>query len=118
MFEQKPGYLLAKVTGDADSLEISRQYWAEVLMEVEKRQPKALLVWEDLQTMVSTPEVFILVNELCEYIQYKHIKVAYLDTQLDQLDRNKLGEMVATNRGFCARVCSKFEDAERWLLQN
>lgn len=117
IFEQKPGYLFAKVTGDTDSLEISRQFWKEIATEVGRRQPKNLLVWEDFKTMVSTQELFTLVSEICEYQEFHHIRIAFVDEHFEQFNRNKLGEMIATNRGFCCRVCSGFDEAEQWILK-
>ncbi|KAA9345861.1 hypothetical protein [Adhaeribacter soli] len=114
-FENKPGYLLAKVSGEADSLEIPRQFWKEITAEVDKRKPMSLLVWEDFQTMVSTQELFTLVSELCEYKQFQGLRVAFVDEHFEQLNRNKLGEMIATNRGFTCWVCARLEEAEQWL---
>jgi hypothetical protein len=116
-FIQKPGYLLAKVTGETDSLEISHQYWIEIITEIEKYQPKKLMVWENFKTDISTLELFTLVKEICNYQQFLHIRIAFVDEHLDQYDRNKLGEMIATNRGFTCRVFSSFEEAESWLLK-
>ena len=117
-FENKPGYLLAKVSGGTDSLEISRRFWKEIAAEVDKRKPTCLLVWEDFQTMVSTQELFTLVSELFEYKQFQILRVAFVDEHFEQLDRNKLGEMIATNRGFTCRVCSRREEAEQWLQKS
>jgi len=117
-FEQNENYLLAKVTGDEDSLEISRRFWIEITDEVGRVQPKGLLVWEDFRNMISTQELFILVSEVCEFKQFQHLRIAFVDEHFEQFDRNKLGEMIATNRGFTCRVCSRFEEAEEWLLKS
>jgi hypothetical protein len=113
--EDNPGYLLASVSGEADSLEIPRRFWKGITAEVDKRKPMSLLVWEDFQTMVSTQELFTLVSKRCEYKQFQGLRVAFVDEHFEQLDRNKLGKMIATNRGFTCRVCYRLEEAEQWL---
>jgi hypothetical protein len=117
-FEQKPGYLFASVTGDTDSMEISQRYWTEIAAEIEKSQPKKLMVWESFNTNISTQELFTLVSEICKFQQFLHIRVAFVDEHLDQYDRNKLGEMIATNRGFCCRVFTSIHETEHWLLKD
>ncbi|RYF85731.1 MAG: hypothetical protein EOO03_12845, partial [Chitinophagaceae bacterium] len=96
-FEPRPDYLLARVSGTAASLSTSRAYWNDIAREVGSRQAKRLLVWEDFDGMISTQDTFILVNELCRLKSLVTLRLALLDEYLDQLDRNKLGEMIANN---------------------
>ena len=60
-FEQKPGYLFASVTGDIDSMEISQRYWTEIAAEIEKSQPKKLMVWESFNTNISTAQYTVTI---------------------------------------------------------
>src|SRR5688572_23623668 len=105
-FENHPDYLIARVSGEKVSLEIYRQYWADIVEEVLKVSPKGLLVWEDFAETISTQDTFTLVSELCQLTQFLHLRIAFLDEHIDQLDRNKLGGMIAANRGFTCRICS------------
>jgi len=47
-FEYKTDYLCAQVSGDKDSLEISRQYWREIADECKRTKCKKLLIVEDI----------------------------------------------------------------------
>ena len=115
-YEERPQYLLARVSGSSASLATSREYWNEIARQAARTGAKRLLVWEDFEGMISTQDTFTLVRELCQLKDLISLKLVVVDEHLDQLDRNKLGEMIANNNGLTCRVFANFEEAEHWLL--
>lgn len=114
-FEERPGYLLAHVTGPADSLDVSLSYWQEIVEEVTRLQVTRLLVVEDFPNDVSTLEMLRVVNYLVS-LGLRHIHTAFVDVRHDQLARNLLGELVVVAHGLPAKVFASVEQGERWLL--
>ena len=114
-FEHRPQYLYARVTGEKDSYEISRQYWQEIADECKKSGIKKVLIEEDLKENVSMSEMYRLASELPQ-LGFFGIRVAFVDLQDEQHQLNQFGETVATNRGLFSRVFNNFAEAEKWLL--
>ena len=117
-FEARPDYCLATVSGELWKLDVTRQYWAEIIAHATSTQPKRLMLHEITEQPLSTQDTFALVTELCEHTQFLPLRIAVLDKNPAHLNRNKLAEMIATNRGFTVRVFSDQELAETWLLAN
>ena len=117
-FELTPTYLLARVKGKKASLTVAKSYWADIIKEATARKPERLLIWEDFPDALSTQETFELVSELCQYTQFLSLRIAFLDEHISQLDRNKLGGMIASNRGFTCCIFTDLAEAEKWLMQS
>lgn len=115
-FQERAEYCFAKIEGDLSALETARDYWQEIVNEVTRLEPKRLLIWEETSEPLSTQDTFALVSELSLLTQFLTLRIALLDENKPHLDRNKLGEMIATNRGFTCRVFSDMQDAESWLM--
>jgi hypothetical protein len=115
-FEQRDGYLYARVEGPTDSYEVSNAYWKEVSEECEKRQTRKLLLDERLDSpMQSMTEVFQGASER-SYMGLSGIKIAFVDIKADHHEFNLFGELVATNRGLFCKVFNDIIAGERWLL--
>ncbi len=114
-FEQHPQYLLARVSGPEDSLEVSVAYWQEVAAEAIRQGVRRLLVVENFPNNGETADLMALGRFLAE-LGLQEIRIAFVDEQPDHLDRNRIGELVAVNRGLRGKVFDNFADAERWLL--
>lgn len=118
-YDDRPNYLLARVQGTTDSLEVSISFWQEIAQEATERQVKRLLVHESFRNNVSAIDILEVgqfLGELAEMLDLRSIKIAFVDERLEQLDRNRLGELVAVNRGLRGKVFADFAEAERWLL--
>lgn len=113
-FEPRPHYLVARVSGEADSVAISLAYWAEVAAECRARGMARVLVIEELKQKPTPFEVFEVASRLRE-VGMGGIVIAFVDTDLDQLPENLFGETVATNRGLVGKVFNSVADAEAWL---
>jgi len=115
-FEQREGYLYARVEGPFDSYEISNAYWQEVAEECQKTQNRKLLLDERLDSvMPSMTEVFQGASERC-HMGLAGIKIAFVDSLSDHHEFNLFGELVATNRGLYCKVFNNLKQGENWLL--
>ena len=115
-FEPRKNYLVATVSGDADSVAVSLAYWAEVAAECRKRGAARVLVIETMKQKPTAFEVFEVASRLREVgMGGIVIAIAFVDTELDQLPENLFGETVATNRGILGKVFNRVPDAEAWL---
>ena len=114
-FEHRSQYLYVYVSGNHDSYEISRRYWLEVADECNNTGYKKVLIEEDIEESVSIPEVYQLACELPQ-MGFQGVRVAFYDRFAEHADLNQFGELVATNRGFLARVFNDLKEAEKWLL--
>lgn len=114
-FDERPGYLLARVAGPEDSLEVSVSFWQEIAAEADRRKSTHLLVWENFPNNVDTIDMMRVATFLTE-LGFADIRIAFLDERHEQLDRNRFGELVAVNRGLRGKVFADFAEAESWLL--
>jgi hypothetical protein len=114
-FEQRPQYLLARVSGPEDSLEVSVAYWQQVAAEAIGRKAQRLMVVENFPNNGETADVMALGRFLAE-LGLQNIRIAFVDEQSDHLDRNRVGELVAVNRGLRGKVFADFAEGEQWLL--
>jgi hypothetical protein len=115
VFEYRPEYLYAFVTGEKDSYEISKQYWQEIAGECKNAGYKRVLIEEDIEQNVSMSDMYQFCAEIPN-LGFFGIRVAFVDRKQDQQQLNQFGETVATNRGLLSRVFNNFEDGEKWLL--
>ena len=115
VFEYRPEYLYAFVTGEKDSYEISKRYWQEIADECKKAGFKKVLIEEDIAENVSMSDMYQFCAEIPQ-LGFFGVRVAFVDRKQDQQQLNQFGETVATNRGLLSRVFNNFQDGEKWLL--
>lgn len=113
-FEDR-GYLYAFVSGEKDSLEISRSFWTEIAAECQAQHQRKLLVEEDFKTQVSLSDLFLLMSELSQ-LAFPGLKVAFVDRQFNQHSENQFGIDMARKLGVDCGVFFSVSDAEKWLL--
>jgi hypothetical protein len=115
-FEVRPDYLYAYVKGEKDSYEISKAYWQAISDECARNSVQKVLVDEDLaEPLPSMTDVFQGAAER-SLMGLAGLKIAFVDRQIDHLEQNRFGELVATNRGLFCKVFSDFREAEAWLV--
>lgn len=114
-FDAQPEYLSAYVSGEKDSLEISRQFWREIADECRRVECKKLLIVEDIEEAVSEADVYLIASEIPQL--FYGVRVAFVDVHLDHKSLNEFGEIVAVNRGVSGRIFNDVETAKRWLLK-
>jgi hypothetical protein len=114
VFEDRPGYLYAKVSGPRDNREISIAYWTLVAEEVQRRKARKLMVVEALGEREGEHEVPFMVDALIE-MGLDKIQVAFVVNRIDILGAMEHGEILALERGANGRVFGNATVAERWL---
>ena len=114
-FQRKDDYLYAHVTGEKDSLQISRQYWHEIADECKRLKSSKLLVVEDIMEAVSMMEMYQIASEIPQ-MGFYGVRMAFVDRQIGQKELNQFGEIVATNRGIYGKIFNDVAEAEKWLL--
>lgn len=114
-FEHRPKYLYAFVSGEDDSLDITRSYWQQMLEECRQHGFDKLLVEENLEGSLSMQEVYEFASEYA-HMGFRDILVAFVDRHAAHQQLNRFGELVATNRGGRIRVFDSVSDAKQWLL--
>ena len=114
VFEDRPGYLYAHVSGPRDNRDISIAYWTLVAEQVRLRKARKLMVVESLGQREGEHEVPFMVDALIE-MGLDQIPVAFVVTRIDILGAMEHGEILAIERGANGRVFGNATVAERWL---
>ncbi len=113
-FEERPDYLVARVSGPKDTLPTALAFWREIADECRRCHYQRLLIIEDIAGNLSTAEIFQLASQLPE-MGLRGITTAFVDLQPEQLSDNLFGETVAANRGLFGKVFDNVAAAEQWL---
>lgn len=116
-FERRPAYLYARVAGQEDSYEISRQFWQEIADECRRLDCKKVLIVEEIVMEAPLHDVYQLASEL-PHMGFRGVKVAFVDRLAEDRQINEFGALVATNRGFHGQIFNDFDEAEKWLLRD
>lgn len=112
-FEDRDGYLFARVDGPEDTYDVSVAYWTEVEAECRRRGAKRLLVLEALEGNAEPVEMEQVVDALIA-MGFRDIRVAYVDATEDAVLMVS-AEIRATEAGLVGRVFRRVDEAERWL---
>ena len=112
--EEKPDYLVARLTGAGAPCEASQQF--ESIAEHCKRanEDKLLIDTTGYDVKVSTVDRFLLGERLGIFARHK-IKVAFV-CRPEQVDPQKFGALVARNRGVSVETFTDYHAAVNWLL--
>ncbi len=115
IYDDRPDYLLARVEGLTDSLEVSIAFWQEIALEVYARKPRRLLVHESFRNSLSAPDMVDLAAFITD-VGFQNIRLAFVDSQREQLPDNRIAEEVLLSHGLIVKVFADLGEAERWLL--
>ena len=113
-FEDRDGYLLARVDGPEDTFEVSIAYWTEIVAECTARAAKRLLVVENLQGNAVPAEMEQVVEALIG-LGLHDLRVAFVDATEDA-ELLVAAEFRVWQAGLSGRVFRRFDEAEAWLL--
>jgi hypothetical protein len=114
-FENRNNYLYAFFSGKRDTLRDTIKFWQCAIDECNKYAHKKLLIEQDLPNPLSTMNTYQLIEAILK-MPITHIKVAFIDRDVEQIDTDLFGETVAVNRGGMGRVFTNLSDAEAWLI--
>lgn len=117
-FEDRGDYLFARVEGEKDSYEISRQFWKDIADKCAELSPKRLFIEEDIREQLPTiADTYQGASER-PHMGLSNVKIAFFDTHPEQHEQNQFGELVARNRGINVRVFIDRDEALSWLLSD
>lgn len=114
VFEDRPGYLYAHVTGPRDNEQISLAYWSAIVEEIRKRNSRKLMVVENLGDFEGPRDLASMLDALIA-MGLDRIQVAFVVGRVDLLGLMQHGEILAMERGANGRVFDSTAIAERWL---
>ena len=114
VFEDRPGYLYAHVSGPRDSEQISLAYWSAIVEEIRRRNSLKLMVVENLGDYDGPRDLPAMLDALFA-MGLDRLPVAFVVGRVDLLALMQHGEILAIERGANARVCDSAAVAERWL---
>lgn len=114
VFEDRPGYLHARVTGPRDSEQISLAYWSAIVEEIRQRNARKLMVVENLGDYEGSRDLASMLDALIA-MGLDRIQIAFVVGRVDMLGLMQHGEILAIERGANARVFDNPSIAERWL---
>jgi len=114
VFEDRPGYLYAHVTGPRDNEQISLAYWSAIVEEIRRRNSRKLMVVENLGDFEGPRDLAAMLDALIA-MGLDRIQVAFVVGRVDLLGLMQHGEILAMERGANGRVFDSTAIAERWL---
>jgi DNA-binding response OmpR family regulator len=102
-------------TGDLD-MKASKEGLAQIAAAgTDLRDYKVLIDLRDVNSKLSTADIYELAYELADYGETFRRKTAVLARPDEDLDQAKFFEDAAQNRGFKVKTFTVFEDAVLWL---
>ena len=113
--EQMHGYLVAKFIGSGAPGEASAQF-ESIAKDCVRTKNNKLLIDGTRYDVNPSPFDRFLMGERLQVFARHRIKVAFF-SRPDQLDRQKLGVLVAQNRGVNVDRFTDLQAAEEWLLK-
>lgn len=117
-YEDRKDYLYAFVNGKEDSLNVSISFLTKVALKCSEMKHDKLLIVENFETNVNMHDMFTL-GELVAKLTIKYrIKIAFIDEEDTQFERNQFGELISQNRGARFKIFNSIENAEAWLLED
>lgn len=108
-------YLLARVEGLHDNLEITVSYWAMVLDECTRRGAKRLLVVENLIEASMDTNAQETFERLLALGIDKSIRVAFVDRNESNWAFQEYVTLLAREQGIVVRIFAQQRDAVTWL---
>jgi hypothetical protein len=115
--EERPGYLLARFTGDGEVADICKKFSLIAERCKDANIHRLLLDWVGPYEDASVWESYLLGKGAQIFIPYR-LKIASVSQSTDLDPQNLgLGELVARNRGVDVRAFTDIKEAEEWLLE-
>ena len=114
VFEDRPGFLFARVTGPRDSFAISVAYWNRIAVECERRGSRKVLVVEELGDHEGERDLPAIVDRILG-MGFEQRQIAFVVGRVELLAHMEHGEILALERGAHGRVFASIEMAEHWL---
>jgi hypothetical protein len=113
-FEERDGYLYARVEADTMTRESAVMYLREIAGKCTELGRDRLLVERHVAGLLSITDLFFIGQELAEMMRGR--KVAFVNSNSTHEQALNFGLMVGTNRGAQFQMFPTLAAAEKWLL--
>ncbi len=114
-FDAGRSMLRAHVTGVNGTFETSLGYWLEIAAEVRRVGPESLLVVDDMSGEVPPAEQLARLVEELMHQGFEGVRVAYVESDPEQIPEVEVAELHARERGYAFRVFGDEASARVWL---
>ena len=114
-YHRQGSLLRAHVTGINGTLETTLACWMALAEEVRRDRPRSLLVVDDMEGDPPPPEQLAQFVQAMVGLGFEGVRVAYVEAHAQQIPEVELGEILAREQGFDARVFGSETDASLWL---
>ncbi|MFP7721456.1 hypothetical protein [Lysobacter sp. A3-1-A15] len=108
-------HLHVRVVGHKDDLATTVACWRDFAAEVRRTGAVTLLVEDDLQGPPLAPEDMPAFMEAMKGEGLAEVRIAYVEAIAQRIGQVEVGEILARELGFVARVFASRMDAEMWL---
>ncbi|MBB1089153.1 hypothetical protein H4F99_11740 [Lysobacter sp. SG-8] len=114
-YEHHAGTLSARVSGVNGLLSTTLAYWQDIASEVRRLTPKALLVIDQMEGAVPPPDELMLLVDALVGQGFEGVRVAYVESDPEQIPEVEMAEILARERGYQIRVFGDAATARVWL---
>jgi hypothetical protein len=114
-FEERPGYLYARVTAEVIDREMAMAYLTEVAERANRTNTTCLMLHRDIPEMLPDGILFFVTAEFQQMIV--GIKTAFVNPHISNEDAFKFAITVGLNRGANYNIFNNDDAAETWLLR-
>jgi hypothetical protein len=115
-FEERPGYLYAKIQADTIDRETALAYLGEVAAKCAELGSHRLLLDRDIPAMMSDADIFFTTKDFADMMKGK--RVAFLNPYMQNTEDLNFSITIATNRGAEFHLHKDLAEAEAWLLKD
>jgi hypothetical protein len=115
-FEQRDGYLSARVTCPAITLDLALAYMTRIAEKSVELGGDRVLIHRDIPVSLPDGAVFVVVERFVELIGNR-TRSAVVNEYPANEPSLEFGALVAENRGAQLKVFESIRDAEEWLLK-
>jgi len=112
-FEPRADYLIARVTGPRDSVEVTLAYFAEAAAATRTRGLHKLMIVEDLGSNVDPADLPQVATGIAPLV--KGLIIAFTDTRPEHHAINRVGEALTVDAGAVVRMFREAAEAEKWI---
>jgi len=115
-FEERDGYLFARIDSKAITPERSQEYLAALVDRCRDLGCDRLLIERHIPQALSNVDAYKVVTSLVESVP-DGLRIAFVDSNTNNRKRLEFGTRVARSQRLDAQVFGMVDDAEKWLLR-
>ena len=108
-------HLRASVTGYAGSLDAAIAYWRAIGDETRAVTPQSLLVIDQREGHALSETQTAQLLDAIRQFGLADVRMAYVETRLEHFPKAEAMDILAREKGFCARVFCNEMEAAVWL---